>query len=230
MKKAILALSIALILSALPVLFVLADPMANIKIWPEGAVHTGEPIVTTNPADMMIYTTSEPQAAHNVWVLLVLNEETYNGLNYINVNGVIYTKGEFKIPTTDWIPLEAPGSEGSGYPGCNSHEQYRVIAGGGAAGIKDKLGTTGDVYYCIKHVFDYVDTTAIEFTITFYGSSTDLKILVLALGRTNEPYTDPFDNRSSYSGSTLIVPELATILLATASLSVFGLYTLKRRK
>ena len=224
MKKAIIALVLVLCLCTLPVLFALAWPDQNIKVWPVGTeTDTGEPIVTTSPANMMIYTVAGKKACNNVWLLLVLNEETYTGLNYIDVYGVNYAKIEFAKVTASKIPPPEPDGA---YPGCEDHEQYAV------GSVKDKLGTTGDIYSCIKLVFGSVTTEITDFTITVYlsGSVSDLKVLVLALGRTVGSGTGQFNNGSSYSGSTLIVPELATILLATASLSVFGLYTLKRRK
>ena len=246
MKKAIIALVLVLCLCTLPVLFAVAtpDPSANIKVWPVGGVETGDPIVTGSPADMMIYTTAQTKASYNVHLLLVLNEETYTGLDRIEItNGVnvIYYQSDFDDGITnpsEKIPQADPDTEYLGYPGCQEDERYGVGA------VKDKLGTTGDIYYCIKPVFDYIDTNPTYFTITVYGTSTDLKVLVLAFGRTPttqdlqdplydpfyDAFDDPFNEHSSWSGSTLIVPELATILLATASLSVFGLYTLKRKK
>ena len=229
MQKALIALVFALCLCTLPVLFAIAmpAPATNIKVWPVGTVESEEPVATTSPADMMIYVTSYEQRITSAWILLVLNQETYDGLDHIEVASVTYNPSDFHVATEDKIPLRAAGSEGAGYPGCEGYLQYPIGA------VKDWVGATGeDVYYAVKKVFDFeIDTTPVFFTITHYGTSTDLKILVLALGRETETGLEgPFNNHSSFSGSTLIVPELATILLATASLSVFGLYKLKRKK
>ena len=235
MKKALIALVAVLSLCTLPVLVAVAmpSPGTNIRVWPVGGLAGEDPIVTTNPADMQIYVTTAHNRISSAWILLALNQETYAGLDHIEVDSVTYNVGDFKVAEENKIPLEGEDSEGSGYPGCESYLPYSVSA------VKDKLGTSGDVYYAIQKVFDCeISTTPVLFTIIYYGSSADLKILVLAFGR--ESLTEgktlkgtggPFNNRSSFSGGTLMaVPELATILLATASLSVFGLYTLKRRK
>jgi hypothetical protein len=230
MKKALIGLVIALCLCTLPVLFAVAmpAPATNIKIWPVGTTESEEPVVTTSPAEMMIYVTAYEQRISSAWVILVLNTETYNGLDHIEVAGVNYNPGDFKVVENGFIPLEEKGSEGAGYPGCEGYLTY------GSGAVRDWVGevdTGEDAYYAIKEVFGPIDTTPVYFTITHYGTSTELRILVLAVGREVETGLEgKFNNRSSFSGSTLIVPELATILLATASLSVFGLYKLKRKK
>jgi hypothetical protein len=227
MKKALIALVVALCLCTLPVLFVIASPSpaTNIKIWPVGTTESEEPVVTTSPVDMMIYVTAYEQRIQSAWVLLVINQETYDGLDHVDVAGVNYYTSDFNAITENKVPPKAPDGD---YPGCDGYLQYATGA------VKDWVDATGeDAYYAIKEVFDYIiDDTPVYFTITHYGTSTEFRILVLALGREvlSDPYEGPFNNKSSFSGSTLIVPELATILLATASLSVFGLYKLKHKK
>jgi hypothetical protein len=239
MKKALIGLVVMLCLCALPVLHAVAmpSPATNIRVWPVGGLAGEDPIVTLNPADMQIYVTTAKNRISSAWILLVLNQETYNGLDNIEVDSVKYFQSDFKKATESKIPLEEEDSEFVGYPGCEEPLQHQIDA------VKDKLDAKGeDVYYAIKEVFDYeISTTPVEFTITYHGSSADLKILVLAFGRevltsfardtlTGTEPPCPFNNRSSFSGSSLIVvPELATIVLATASLSVFGLYMLKRK-
>jgi hypothetical protein len=223
--KAKLTLVVMIVLALAVVPHVSANPATNIKVWPVGTVESEEPVVTTsNPTEMMIYVTAYEQRISSAWVLLVLNTETYNGLDHIDVAGVNYIPDDFRVATENKLPLEAADSEFPGYPGCENYLTYSVGA------VADKVGG-GDVYYAVKKVFDYeISTTPVYFTITHYGTSTNLRILVLALGRETETGSGKFNNHSSFSGSTLIVPELATILLATASLSVFGLYKLKRKK
>ncbi len=253
MKKALIALLVALSLSALPVLSALAspDPMANIKVWPREYTEnpTEEPLVTTTPADMHIFSTTAEHKAYNVWLLLALNNETHYYLESIEITdivyyngtpgeGVIYIKDDFAEVAAGQIPPNAtwpdpevthpPIVDPESYPGCNNDEQYAVGA------IKDKLGTTEPVYYSIQYVFYHITTVPTNFTLTVYApgiAAEDLKVLVLALGRTYEPLTGPFDNHSAYTqGALIIIPELATILLTTASLTAYGTYRIKRRK
>jgi hypothetical protein len=225
-KKALIALVITLCLFTLPVLFAVAmpAPATNIKIWPVGTVESEEPVVTGSPADMMIYVTAYEQRISSAWVLLVINQETFDGLDHVEVATVTYSPSDFHLITENKIPPLAPDGD---YPGCD--DTYIQYARGA---VKDWVDAAGEnAYYAIKKVFDYtIDTTPVYFTITHYGTSTELRILVLALGREVETGSGGFNNHSSFSGGTLIVPELATILLATASLSVFGLYKLKRKK
>lgn len=54
-------------------------------------------------------------------------------------------------------------------------------------------------------------------------------MLVYAIGKSN-PNSNVFDVRVPPSIPGFVIPDLAPMLLATASFSAFGLYGIKRRK
>ena len=201
--------------------------MRNIKIVPEGSVHTGEPLLTDTPANLLIYSTGH-SPIENVWLLMVMDETTYNGLDNITTTlGVTVPKSDFKLVTTSWLPPFLPDpSTDPPYPG--SYVRYQVSA------IKDKIGTTGNVYFAVVHILDEITTTPTHFTLTVnLETPTSVRVLLIALGRYNKVPTDctlPFNEGSPYSNSTLVVPELETILLITASFCALGVYTIKRKR
>ena len=197
--------------------------MRNIKIVPEGSIHTGEPLVTETPANLLIYSTGH-SPIENVWLLMVMDETTYNGLDNITTTlGVTVPKLDFELVTTSWLPPFEPDPP---YPG--SCVRYQVSA------IKDKIGTTGNVYFAVVHILDEITTTPTPFTLTVnLETPTSVRVLLIALGRYNKVPPDcllPFNEGSPYSNSTLVVPELETILLITAPLCALGAYAIRRKR
>jgi len=159
---------------------------------------------------------------------MVLDEDTYNSLDTITTTlGVTVPKSDFKLVTSSWLPLlDADLSTVPPYSG--SVVRYRVSA------IKDKIGTTGPLYFACVHLVNEVTTMPTSFTLTVNSNTpTSIKVLLLALGRYNSSPVDfllPFNECSSYSNSTLVVPELGTILLIAAPLCALGAYTVKRKR
>jgi hypothetical protein len=201
--------------------------MRNIKIVPEGSDHTGEPLLTDTPANLLIYSVGH-SPIENVWLLIVIDENTYNSLNTITTSlSVTVPKSDFELVTTSWLPPFLPDpSTDPPYPG--SCVRYQVSA------IRDKIGTTGDLYFTCVHLLDEITTTPTSFTLTVnLNTPTQVKALLLGLGRYDKKTIDcilPFNEGSAYSNSTLVVPELETILLITAPLCALGVYTIKRRR
>lgn len=203
----------------------------TIKIVPLGSTHTGDPIITGNPANLIILNTGSG-SIKNVWLLIVLNEETYNALDKILIDGSIFMeKSDFQLVTTSKIPLSNP-NPATNYPGTNC--QYTVSA------IKDKMDEKGNnVYFGIKFKFNQITTTGTTFTIEVkLNSPANLKALILALGRydctppSNVKCTQqqPFNACSSFSKSTLVVPEATTLALTVAPfVGTIGYYAIKRR-
>lgn len=259
MKKAAAASVLLLILSSVMVSYVLAspDPTSGLFVWPVDATETGEPIVTISPADMQIFVVSPQKNSSNVWLLLSLNNETYEGLQSIEITDIIYgDTGETGTPVTyiqddftqpvsdpydnaDKIPVVRPEdatwppvvqSLEHPYPGCQKDERQQVST------FKTKLGAPQDepIYYSIAYVFDHVTTVPTNFTITVHTSDvSNLKVLVMAFGCAEglPKYTGALNIHSSWSQASLIViPELATMLLATAAIAAVGIYKVKRRK
>jgi hypothetical protein len=229
----LVAILFSLILIAIPAVNASLGCRCTIKVIPSGSSTTGEPIVTETPANLVIFHTGKGPIK-KVWLLIVLNEPTYNALNVITINGTSFlTKGDFQLVTAKKIPPSLPVS--NGYPG--SLCQYNVAA------IKDKMGEKGNpIYYAVKYFLPQITKTPTEFTLAVNLNSTaNLRALVLALGRYdstgNSDYeTDcisykPFNACSSFSNSTLIIPEVATLALTSAPLcgtAVF--YIVKRGK
>ena len=216
------------------------DPFANLRVIPVGSTETGAARITYTPADLMIYvTTAQHSPTKNVWLVIVLNQPTYDALDYITAAGVdvsvTFDKARFMLATESRIPPEAAdGPYDPTYPGCVFDDQYAIGA------IKDQLGAVDqNVYYAYKFFKDSVMVTPYEFQLTLnFASAIDvsqIKALVLASGRAipdaNDNYYGlPFDIHTPYSGSTLVVPELTPILLALSPFVALGLYAIKRKK
>lgn len=208
----------------------------TIKVIPVGATKTGDPIVTETPADLMIFHTGQGPIK-NVWLLIVLNEETYNALDRIAINGTTFmTKDDFQLVTAKKIP-PIPSNPATGYPG--SLCQYNVPA------IKDKIKEKGNpIYYGVKFFLSKITTKPTYFTVTVeLDAPANLKALILALGRYDSSFNrgcdyepdcisyKPFNACSAFSNSTLIVPEIATLALTAAPFcGTVGFYAIKRRK
>lgn len=228
MKKKVLVIPLILFIALAPAI-VFAD---NVRVTPEGEPHTGMAIITGSPASLEAYATTG-KTIEEVWFIIIIDNDTYNNLNTITIAG---TDGPNTLSQTDFtggpvssgkIPLASdtnsvpPGA----YPGCETPEaQYEVQA------ILDQMGQVHpkptSVRYVLVYGFDSVDDTPSSFIVIV--DSTHVNVLILAQGKEGE--TLVLNQNSPFSGSTLIIPELATILTALASFAAFGLYTGKRRK
>lgn len=201
----------------------------TIQVIPVESQKTGEPIVTGNPANLMIFHTGNGPIT-NVWLLIVINEPTYNALKNITIDGKLFLeKNDFKLVDTQKIPPTKPNGN---YPG--SLCQYNVVA------IRDKMNEKGNpVYYAVKFFLNKITTSPTEFTLRVnLNSQADLKALVLALGRYDSKINckcgvkcvGPFNACSSFSKSTFVVPEASTLALTLAPLSGVTVFYLFRRK
>jgi len=223
------------------------DPFANIRVIPVGSTTNGEPIIANSPADLIIYvTTAQHSPTKNVWLLIALNKPTYDAIDNITAVGVdvsvTFEKARFVLAqysNGQYDPARIPPEAANGpydptYPGCTNDDQHATSA------VGEKVGGKGeDVYYAYEFFKDSITKTPYEFTVTLnVASSMDVsleKALVLAFGRAipddnGNYYGLPFDIHTPYSGSTLVVPELAPILLTLSSFGALGLYAIRRRK
>jgi hypothetical protein len=233
-KKPILSIAVLtlIVLTRGPLVLAMPDPFATLRVVPVGSVETGEPIVTQSPATLMIYVTDEAkQPLDPAWLLLAINEETYIHLGEIFTNtSLIFTKSDFTNVTETGETKIPPENPSGSYPGCEQDEQYEVSA------IKAKLGipADGDLFYAYKELTGpYVSPVTtnpqyFEVTVDTPGN-TNMKVLVLALGYwAGAPNAaGKLNVHSPFSGSTLVVLELSTFLLALAPLSAFGLYKIR---
>lgn len=242
----IIVTSLTLLLVAIPMVAAKCEPLCDsgckhtIKVVPEGSTETGEPIVTQSPANLIIFQTGKGPIK-NVWLLIVLNRPTYDNLASITINAATFmTKADFHRVTDKKIPSTLPNIR-TGYPG--SQCQYEVSA------IRDKMDQkkSDTIYYGVKFFLAEITTTPTHFTLAVQLTSTaELRALILALGRYDScdghdcfrigcfeiecRRCEPFNACSSFSNSTFVVPEIATLALTASPFGALGLIAIKRRK
>jgi hypothetical protein len=193
-------------------------------------------IVTTSPALLKIYSVSnEHSPIKNVWLLLVLNEDTFNNLLNITANDdqgnqTIFSTADFtSAPNKGFIPLTKTNPP---YPG--SSIQYAI---GGIRG--NMYQPDGTLYYATKYFLPKINRTPWNFTLTVYlKGKADMKVLVLGLGRYDKPLCPdfdilccqpkPFNEGTPFSHSTFVVPEPATFALLLAPFAALVIY--RKRK
>lgn len=223
-------LILTLALSIVPI--VKADPSATIRIVPVGADHTGFAILTESPADLQINVTSPAHSPiTDVWLLFVADEDTKTHITSITTNITSWTVDATHFAlVTDAVPPQGPGGGvGGTYPGCEAYDQYQP---GGLRGQLG-LGDQDNIYYTYAYLIDQITTTPTMFTLTVEApGASEMKVLVLALGYNAQlpNASGKLNERSPYSGSTLVVPQLSTFLLVVASFSALGLYAIRRKK
>jgi hypothetical protein len=227
---------IVLLLVAVPIVAACDEGCAStIQVIPVGSKSTGTPIVTSTPANLIIFHTGQGPI-ENVWLLIVINKPTYDKLVSITINGNAFmTQSDFQLVKDKKIPPEAPNIN-TGYPG--SLCQYEVSA------IKSNMdeAKNNPVYYALKFILSQITTSPSHFTLAVNLSGpASLKALILALGRYDkdnkhgfdpfcQPASSPFNRDSSFSKSTFVVPEIATAALTASPFGAFGLYAVKRRR
>ena len=235
MKKFIWILVSIVVL--LPITAVAANPEATvIRVVPVSEPHTGWAIITDSPAFLQInVTTAAHSPINDVRLLFVIDHDTYVNLNSINTTGTdwdttlyptdftggpLSSDGSTKIPETNDTNWEGPHP----YPGCIHQTQYEL---GAILSQMSQVYATTMVHYVLVYAFDSISTSEKYFTVNV--DSTHINVLILAQGRHGGEAEDPLTNNSPFSGSTLLVPQLAPVLLALASFSAFALYAVKRR-
>ncbi|MEM2613287.1 MAG: hypothetical protein QXO15_03555 [Nitrososphaerota archaeon] len=183
-----------------------------IQVIPIGSIETGEPRITTSPANLMISHTGQNVNIVDVHLLIIIDKPTYDSLDNIIINNsthfIVLSKGSF--------------SKGDGGKIGLDNCKYPVNA------IKDKLKIKGgDIYYSFTYFMKEITKDPTYFTIEVHSSP--INVLVLALGKLEGSET--FNACSSFSKSTLVIPEVATLALTTASfLGAGSFYLIKRRK
>jgi hypothetical protein len=210
MKRKIIPITVAVL--AVVMLMAISNVNAEecrhiIQVIPVVSEETGEPRITTSPANLMIFHTGEADIK-DVHLLIVIDNSTYEGLGTITTNtSLTISKSDFELVTVDRL----------GFGNC----EYEVSA------IKDKLGVGRDVdiYYNFTVFLEEITTSPTYFTLTV--NSNPVRVLVLALGKDR---SDVFNACSSFSKSTFVIPEPATIFMAAASIAALGAYAYKRKR
>jgi hypothetical protein len=234
---AIAVAALVFIFIAVPLVAADSSPCSGsahtIKVWPIGTtVDTGQPIVTSTPADLFILHTGQGPIK-NVWFLIVLSKPTYDNLDKITINNTEFmNKADFKLVIASKLPPTAANAT-TGYPGTTW--QYEVSA------IKSNMNETGNpVYYAVKYFLPEITTAPTRFTLEVQLTApASIKALILGLGRYDPSKgagsfgitcDDSFNRFTSFSKGTLVVPEVATLALAASPFGALGLYAIRRRR
>lgn len=249
-KRVVWALVIIPILLAIasPVA-AMPDPFSTLTVWPYNTPDGAEgPIVTSSPADLIIYNNDNSHVLDDVWLMLVINEPAYDNLVGISTNtSLSFMKAYFtEIPgdadPATFIPPHLYDSgttqahpysfRPNGWPGIEHSDQYQV------GSLRSKMGMPSGqrMYYSvgdldsssgwIDHGPSGLNKKDPEYFTLTIDTGGEWKVMVLALGHSADyPDTPILNVQSPYTRSTLvIVSEPATILLALASVSILGLY------
>lgn len=206
-----------------------ANGQGTIRIEPHSSYYP-VPIMLSSPATFNISVMPSGDPTCDPHILLVMTNDTYNELS--GPATVSWTGGTLTI--TSWNGPET--SNGKKIPVDNS-------VGYTVASLKDHLKTVGPVYWAFESFLGSAPLTQTEqeFTVTLPSTAPNLRMLVYALGKIGKydketgniicPSPDAsFDNRVPPTQPGLVVPEIATIILATASFSAFAIYGVVRRK
>jgi hypothetical protein len=174
------------------------------------------PVMLSSPATFEISDVSKTD--YDPHILLVITVACYDGLS--GDVTVSWTGGSIIFAKTDFT--FAANSGGNKIP-------PGVTADYTVASCADHLGVSGsDVYYAFgQFLANPINSTKQEFTVT--ASSTNLRMLVYAIGRKDSP-TAALNNNVPHSQVGFVVPEPATVLLALASFGALGLFLAKQRK
>jgi len=217
-----------LILIALAFMMVMVIPSAS--AWEAtGTIRIGPdvwPVMVTSPADFEIWVQPGGSPTKDPHILLVMTEDSWNGLtgNVVvswSVGTVEFAEGDFDDITDNskYVPLSGT-TEGARYrvSALKDHLSY---------GLSVPLSPTDTIYWAMKPFLSGdLTTTHQSFTVTL--PSTHARMLVYALGKTG--CSKIFNNRVPPTCPGFVVPELGPMLLALTSFSAFALYSVKRKK
>lgn len=163
MKKIMIVLFALLTILVLPTAVFAAGDV--IRVVPAGSSDGTMAIITSSPADLEISITSGQQPRINIWLLFVIDIDTYNGLGTITISGTdgptTLSKSDFTgVPSNNKIPLTNDGNYvgivGHTYPGCTQQTQYNVDA------IKSQMSQvypTTSIRYVLVYGFSSINTS-----------------------------------------------------------------------
>jgi len=239
-------------LLAVPMVRGMPDPFATLVVWPVGTPEGSEgPILTTTPAKLIIYNNDASHILVDLWLMLVINQETYDHLVSISTNtSLTYLAAHFveidgTVSPSYKIPRPDAGSETPAYgtyPGMEPDDAYDV------GSLRSKLGipADGSLFYAVADLdsspgwvdhgpsgLNKNDPEYFTVTVNLSVGAAGWEVLVLALGYVvDSPHTVEgwLNVHSPYTKSTLIVPELPALILALTSFGAFGLYKIRRSK
>ena len=190
------------------------------------------PVMLGSPATFTIWVEGSGDPTHNPHVLLVMSKGCYDGLtgnvvvswSWPSSGQVSFTKANFGAHAVSDNSAKVPDSgttPGACYTvaSLKDHLSY---------GLSVPISASETIYWVMGSFLGGADLTGTHrsFTVTF--TSTDPRMLVYAIGKTEAGTL--FDNKVPPTQPGFIVPELGTVLLVLASFSALALYALKRRK
>lgn len=225
------------------------DPFSTLVVWPYDTPEGAEgPIVTTSPANLIIYNNDNSHILTDVWLTLVINQLVKDNLVSIFTNTslsflpVHFTEIDSTESPSYKIPL--PGSETSAWgtwPGLEVDDAYDV----GSLRSKLDIADGESMWYAVGDLdsspgwvdhgpagLNKQDPEYFTLTVDLGGSGGNWKVLVLALGYVDVGmHTEPgmLNVHSPYTRSTLVVSEVGALLLALAPASAFGLYKIRHK-
>jgi len=208
-------LSLVLMLATVPCVAG-QEGQGTIRIWPP------LPTMLSSHATFEINCTAG--TTYDPHIFLVMTDSCHEGLTGdVTVDWTGDGTADLTITSEQWHE-ETEHTEGIKVPpGTTNGVGYTV------ASLMDHLETTEPIWWAFKPFLDGAPLTQTPQTFTVDLPSTDPKMLVYALGKT-DPEDALFNNRVPPSIPGFMIPELSTILLAAASFSALALYALKRRK
>ncbi|MBS7619624.1 PEP-CTERM sorting domain-containing protein [Candidatus Bathyarchaeota archaeon] len=167
-----------------------------------------------------VETIGDDPVAFDPIIFLVMTKESYDGLTGVTIEwsggGVTFPKTSFSEEDDGSVKLPSEASPTI---------QYFV------ASLKEKLGTTGPIYWSYNSFLgDVITRKPKEFTVTLYSSKPNM--LVYVFGKSSPSATE-YDMRSVIIESQVTafhVPEPVTILGLSASIAALIGYSAKRRK
>jgi hypothetical protein len=200
-----------------------------LRIEPHGSYYP-LPVMLSSPATFNI-TAIDKKTVYCPNILLVMTNASYQGLT-----GDVMVEWEGGSTNFSKASFTAVSDNSAYVPpsGTTNGARYRVSS------LKEHIGVNGTADDTLWYAYGPflsrpVNQTAQEFTVTL--PSTKPRMLVYAIGKTFKS-SRSFDTACCWEFNTrvpptqpgFVVPDLAPIILATASFSAFGIYGIKRRK
>lgn len=188
------------------------------------------PIMLESPATFEIWVQGAGNPTSDPHILLVMTEACHLGLTGNVVvtwtgGSASFSSGEFtpvtensdKVPPSDTYPIFT----GAGYTAASLKDHLSY-------GLSEPISSTETIYWAWKPFLNGEALTHDHQSFSVDLPSTEPRMLVYALGKTNG--STLFDNKVPPTRPGFMVPELGPIFLVLASFSAFILYAVKSKR
>jgi len=187
------------------------------------------PKMIASPADYEIWVQGAGDPTYEPNILLVMTEATYLGLGSVEVNWTLLDSTSFSsvnFTMADDLSARVPDT------GTTSGASYTVASLKTHLNYPDDEPIEGPIYWAMgPFVNEPLTTSPQDFTVTLTTSEDDPKMLIYALGKTQQSKVpELFNSKVPPTIPGFVVPELGTILLAAAPFAALALYAIKRKK